>query len=95
MASRFDDLDQLILRSKEEVNISSNYNDTLLKKLNSQVTLDNHVKPSIFSLFDRTAGLSFTMTGLLFMVINIFGLNYQILEFFFKLKEIYLLVNFK
>ncbi|MHC1686015.1 MAG: hypothetical protein AB6733_24320 [Clostridiaceae bacterium] len=95
MAARFDDLEELILRSKEEVNISSNYNDTLLKKLNSQVILDNNVKPSIFSLFDKTAGLSFTMTGLLFMFINIFGLNYQILEFFFKLKEIYLLVNFK
>lgn len=95
MEPGFDNLDELIKKSQEQVTISSNYNDTLLKKLSAEVNIDYNTKPSLFSFFDKTAGLSFTVSGLLFMGINIFGLNYHFIEFFFKLKEIYLLINFK
>lgn len=95
MESKFDNLDEMIFRAKEEVTISSNYNDILLEKLNCEINMDFSVKGSFFNIFDKTAGLSFTMTGLLFMLINIFGLNYQCMEFFFKLKEVYLLINYR
>lgn len=95
MEPKFDNLDELIFSSKEEVRINPNYNDILLNKLNAEISEENNKKYSLWNLFDRTAGLSFTMTGLLFMLINIFGLNYQCMEFFFKLKEIYLLIGYK
>ena len=95
MESKFDNLDEMIFRAKEEITISSNYNDILLGKLNRELNKDSSSKGSFFSIFDKTAGLSLTMTGLLFMLINVFGLNYQCLEFFFKLKEIYLLINYR
>lgn len=95
MEPKFDNLDELIFRSKEEITISSNYNDILLGKLNCEINKEFNEKGSFFSIFDKTAGLSFTMTGLLFMLINIFGLNYQFMEFFFKLKEVYLLINYR
>lgn len=95
MEPRFDNLDELLFKAKEEVNISSNYNEVLLGKLHAETVKDYKSENSFFTFFDKTAGLSFVMTGFLFSIVNIFGLSNQCIELLFKIKEIYLLINLR
>jgi len=76
MQRRKDELDKLIINSFEDINISHNYNEKLIEKLNK----------SKFKNQISVSGICFITSGILLMVLNITNYYYKFFELQYLLK---------
>jgi capsular polysaccharide biosynthesis protein len=84
MQEKWDDLDRLILNSFEECQLSSNYNEKLMRKF--QKTKRNSID---------IAAMSLIVAGFVMMIVISTNLQYKIIKTQYRLKTEIMVVQYK
>lgn len=77
----------------QDIKISSDYNDRLLNKINA-AQLKEETQLSIpkikdFIYKDKMAGISFLLAGISLIVVNVYGLNFNIDKFLYQANQFF------
>ncbi|WP_051624179.1 hypothetical protein [Clostridium akagii] len=78
MKKSWDYIDCIIKSSSHKINISSDYNETLLKKLNAKKQKKH--KNWLLEFINRPVAASFILSGIIMSVLGISNIQYSVLN---------------